>query len=118
MAKRLYYVRCIAKLGHGTQAEREIKEYSRQFHDTLVDNEGWWSLIRKLNDFTREFREDHPMSKLVNVTYTKVNGSIFFNPENKDCGGDLLRVIPIQQFYLNGGKKTVIRDGNEYAEEE
>ena len=118
MTKRLYYVRCVAKFGHGTDAEREVKEQSRQYDAMVVDTEGWHTVVKQLADFAYDYWVDHPTSKLVKVTYGKICGTIFFQPENKDCGGTLLKMIPIQQFYLAPDKKTVLYHANEFAEEE
>jgi len=115
MTQRLYFVRCVAT-STGSAAERNLKDYVRQFDGAMCNRNGWRQILFAIQDAKAEFNAAHPRCTPTDVKFDSVGGSISLKERNAEDNFRLLDFFPVGQFYL-GGETLKISDGCEYAEE-
>ncbi len=113
MTERLYFVECTATYT-GSAAERNVKDYARQFNGVVCDHSGWGDIYAALVNCNNEFMETHPRCTPTKVQWREMNGNIFLEDKNGIGNCSLLSVKRVGQFYL--GKKVKLQPGAEYAE--
>lgn len=113
MEQRLFFVRCTAT-STGSAAERNLKEYVRQFDRCLCNADGWRQILWAIKDCNAEFNATHPRCTKTDVTFSRVCSPISLRDRNGVDNFCLLDVTPVGQFYLD---KAVLKlsDGCEYA---
>lgn len=116
MTSKLYFVSCVAT-STGSAAERNLKDYVRQFNHCLCNIDGWRQILWAIKDCNAEFNATHPRCTQTDVKFNHVGGSISMTLRNAEDNFRLLDFFPIGQFYLD---KAVLKlvDGVEYAEVE
>ena len=116
MTHRLYFVHCVAT-STGNAAERNLKEYVRQYNGCMCNADGWRHILWAITDCNAEFNATHPRCTPTDVEFRHVCGSISLKDRNGIDNFGLLAVTPIKKFYLD---KSIVKisDGCEYAEEE
>ena len=113
MTQRLYFVKCVATFT-GSAAERNLKQYVRQFDKAVCNIDGWRHILWAIKDCNAEFNATHPRCTKTDVKFDHVGGSISMTLRNAQDNFQLLDFEPIKQYYL---EKAVLKlsDGCEYA---
>ena len=113
MTQKLYFVRCVAT-STGTAAERNLKDYVRQFDCCMCNIDGWRQILWAIKDCNVEYNATHSRCTPTDVVFDHVGGSISLKMRNAEDNFRLLDFFPIGQFYLD---KAVLKlvDGVEYA---
>ena len=115
MEHRLYYVRCVATFT-GSVAERNLKDFVRQFDGAVCNLDGWRTILWDIQECNNEFNATHPRCTKTEVKYDHVGGDISMTLRNAEDNFMLLQFNRVKQFYTDQAVLK-ISDGAELAEE-